>query len=295
MKRLLLSLLVLTPLFARAQAHHEVGLMAGVSNYYGDLQDKVLPSYGYTPMAGIMYKYFMNPHVGLRFGAAYTKLNAADSLSDIPVKQARNLSFGTSLFEVHGGLEINLLPIEVDRMKFSPYIFGGIGLFYYNPYTMNPLNEKVYLRPLSTEGQGLPQYPDRREYSLVNVSFPVGGGLKFFIGKTLMVSTEVGFRYCATDYLDDVSRSYVSLDTLQGFKGKQAADLSFRGDEVPGWDGNYPQYKFQRGDSKANDWYWFGGININIYFDAFGNMKEYLSTKCPNMFRAGRRVRGYNR
>lgn len=292
MKRLIRTLALLAlPLVGQAQHHHEIGLMAGVSNYHGDLQDKWFPNYGYKPMGGIIYKYFMSPHIGVRFGASYTKLSAADSLSDIPVKKQRNLSFATSLFEVHGGLELNLLPIEVDRMKVTPYVFGGIALFYYNPYTQTSNGDKVYLRPLSTEGQGLSQYPDRKEYSLVNVSFPFGGGLKFFVGKTLMITTELGFRYCATDYLDDVSKSYVNLDTLGAARGQQAVDLSFRTDELGNWDGNNPNYKYQRGDSKQNDWYWYGGVSVSIYFRAFGNVRDYLQTRCPGL----RRARNYNR
>ncbi|MBS1781653.1 MAG: hypothetical protein JSS78_01160 [Bacteroidetes bacterium] len=287
MKRILGCLLMMLPLFVSAQSHHEIGLFAGVSNYHGDLQDKWFPSYGYKPNMGIVYKYFMHPRVGVRFGANYTRLTAADSLSDIPAKRARNLRFETGLFEVHGGLEVNLFAVDIDRAKISPYIFAGIGVFYYNSFTDGLNGEKVYLRPLSTEGQGLPNYPDRKQYSLVNACFPIGGGLKFFIGKTLMITTEIGFRYTTTDYLDDVSRSYVNMDTLMAYRSKQAVDLSFRGNEVRGWDGNYPDYKYQRGDSKSNDWYWFGGISVAIYFDAFGNLANYWQTKCPNIF--GRR------
>lgn len=286
MKRLIYSLLLLAalPFGAVAQMHHEIGLMAGVANYYGDLQTKLPADYGYKPMGGIMYKFFFSPHVGVRFGASFTQLTAADSLSDIPINQARHLSFATNLFEFHGGLELNLLPIDVDRMKVTPYVFGGVGIFYANPYTMSNNGDKVFLRPLSTEGQGLSQYPDRKEYKLVNVCFPIGGGLKFLIGKTLMVTTEVGLRYTSTDYLDDVSRSYVNMDTLAAYRGAQAVALAFRGNEVAGWDGAYPNYTHQRGDFKGNDWYYFAGLNVNIYFAALGNIKEYLQTKCPNWF-----------
>ena len=284
MKRILLSLALVLPLCVQAQRHHEVGLFAGVSNYYGDLQDEWFPSTGYKPNAGVFYKYFMHPRIGFRFGANYTRLTAADSLSSIAIKRQRNLRFETGLFEVHGGLEINLLAVDIDRAKVSPYVFAGVAAFYHNSYTDGLNGEKVYLRPLSTEGQGIPTYPDRKQYSNVNVAFPIGGGLKFFIGKTLMITTELGFRYTATDYLDDVSKSYVSLDTLFAYRSQQSVDLSFRGDEVQGWEGNYPNYKYQRGDSKANDWYWFGGLSIAVYFDAFGNMKEYWQTKCPALF-----------
>jgi Domain of unknown function (DUF6089) len=286
MKRFLLSVAILLPYCVPAQDHHEFGITAGVANYHGDLQDKIFPNYGYMPMAGIIYKYFMSPHVGLRFGASYATVTAADSLSDIPADRARNLSFTTHILELHGALEVNILPIEVRKMKVSPYLFGGISVFYFNPFAQDPNGNKVYLRPLSTEGEGLPQYPDRKEYSLVNAAFPFGGGIKFFIGKTLMLSGELGFRYTNTDYLDDVSKTYVSLDTLAAYKGKLAAQMSFRGNAAPGWSENpiYPTDGTQRGDSKANDWYWFGNVTVTVYFRAFGNVKQYVKTRCPNIF-----------
>jgi hypothetical protein len=256
-----------------------------VANYYGDLQPKFFASYGYQPMGGIVYKYFLSPHVGLRVGASYTNLTAADSLSKIPENVSRNLSFATHLFEFHGAVEINFLPVDVLRRKVTPYIFGGLALFYFDPYAIDPAGDKVFLRPLSTEGEGLPMYPDRKQYSLVNMAFPFGGGFKFFIGKTIMLTGELGFRYTNTDYLDDVSKSYVNLDTLQAYKGKLARAMSYRGNTLAGWTGENPNYGFQRGDTKSNDWYWYGNITVTIYFRAFGNPKEYLKTKCPGFFR----------
>ncbi len=284
MKRLLLSIALFLPFCLQAQEHHEIGVMAGVSNYYGDLQSKFFGSYGYHPVGGIVYKYFMNPRVGIRVGASYTSLSAADSNSTIQVNRLRNLSFATHLFELHTALELNLLPIEILKNKATPYIFGGISAFYFNPYTEDANGNKVFLRALSTEGQGLPMYPDRKQYSLINMAFPFGGGMKFFIGQKLMLTGELGLRYTNTDYLDDVSKSYVNLDTLQAYKGIVARNLSYRGNTVPGWDHNNPNYGFQRGDSKSNDWFWFCNITATVYFRAFGNPREYLKTKCPGFF-----------
>lgn len=284
MKRFILSLVVIFPLLAQAQRHHEVGLFAGVSNYHGDLQDKWFPDNGYRPNVGVFYKYFMNPRVGIRLGANYSKITAADSLSDIAVKQLRNLRFESKLFEMHAGLEINLLPVDRERAKVSPYIFGGLSVFYFNPYTDGMNGEKVMLRPLSTEGQGMSQYPDRKNYSNINVALPFGGGMKFFIGKTLMLTTELGFRYTATDYLDDVSKSYVNQNELFQDRGRQSVDLSFRSDELIGQKVPYPDYGYQRGDSKANDWFWYGGLTLAVYFDAFNNLNTYWQAKCPGLF-----------
>lgn len=280
MLRRLLWILLL-PLTVSAQKHHEVGIFGGTSSYYGDLQERLFPKEGYRASGGLMYKYFVHPNVGFRFGATYASLYGADSLSESPAVKNRNLNFQTNLFELHGALELNLLPVDFDEFKFSPYLFAGLGLFYCNPYTIGATDEKIYLRPLSTEGQGLRQYPGRKVYSLVNAGFPLGGGLKVLIGKKVLVSTEIGFRYTSTDYLDDVSATYVNMDTLFRYKGKQSVDLSYRTDELKLWDGNYPNDKFVRGDNMKKDWYWFAGVNVAIYFDAFGNVMPYKKTRCP--------------
>ncbi len=287
LKRFILSLFLMLPFCVNAQqqSHHEIGITVGVSNYYGDLQPKMFTTNGLHPMGGIIYKYFMNPHFGLRFGANYTSLSAADSESNIAVNRARNLSFATHLFEMHGALEINMLPIEVLQMKVTPYVFGGISAFYFNPFAEDDNGNKVFLRPLSTEGEGLPIYPDRKPYSNINMAFPFGGGMKFFVGKTLMFTMEMGFRYTNTDYLDDVSKSYVDLDSLAAYKGALARSMAYRGDKLVTWDRNNPYYGYQRGDSKANDWFWYGNISVAIYFRAFGNTREYMKTRCPGLFR----------
>ena len=295
MKRFILSLAVIMPLLGIAQSHHEAGLSFGVANYYGDLQNKWFPKYGFKPMGGVMYKYFFNPNLGIRFGMSYASVTAADSLSDVPVKQDRNLRFASNIFEVQGGFELNLIKIEKDRSKITPYIFAGLAVFHMNPYTDGMRNEKVYLRSLGTEGQGIPVYPDRKEYKLTNMAFPLGGGIKLLVGKTFFITAEAGFRYTNTDYLDDVSKSYVNLETLKAYKGQQAVDLSYRTDELNRWtqdntigsvqapshNTQYPNYNYQRGDSKANDWYYFTNVTVTVYLDAIGNVKKYWQANCP--------------
>jgi hypothetical protein len=286
LKRFIFSLAFLLPFLAQGQAHHEVGLSVGVANYYGDLQDKLFPGYGYKPMGGVSYKYFMSPRVGIRLGANYANLTGADSLSEVPVKRQRNLRFATHLFEVSAGLEVNLWPIDLDRRsRVTPYIFGGVSAFYTNPYADGPRGERVYLRPLSTEGQGIPTYPDRKQYGVINAAFPIGGGMKFFMGRTLVMTTELGFRYTNTDYIDDVSKSYVNLDTLMAYRSQLAVQMAYRGNTVQGADPNYhPNYQYQRGDSRANDWFWFGSVTVAVYLEAFGNLPKYIKTKCLQPF-----------
>lgn len=290
MKKLLLSAIVALPLIVNAQKHHEIGITAAASTFYGDLQPNFIPEDNrlMRPSFGIIYKYFVNNHFGFRFAANYINLTAADSVSLNATYKKRNLSFTNRMGEIYGGIELNLLPVGGEsRFKFTPYIFAGVGAFYGNPFAYDPTGEKHYLRDLRTEGQGLSQYPDRKVYPLVNAAFPIGGGFKFFIGKTVMLCGEVNLRYTSTDYIDDVSKTYVNLDTLSRYVSKEAAAMSYRGNEQYYWDGNYPNYRFQRGDFKGNDWYWTAGITATIYFDAFGNAKRYLQSRCPRIFGRG--------
>jgi hypothetical protein len=127
------------------------------------------------------------------------------------------------------------------------------------------------------------------------MAFPLGGGIKLLVGKTFFITAEAGFRYTNTDYLDDVSKSYVNLETLKAYKGQQAVDLSYRTDELNRWtqdntigsvqapshNTQYPNYNYQRGDSKANDWYYFTNVTVTVYLDAIGNVKKYWQANCP--------------
>ncbi|HTN17812.1 MAG TPA: DUF6089 family protein [Chitinophagaceae bacterium] len=292
MKRYLLSLALFLPALAQAQKHHEAGLSFGVANYYGDLNDRLFPKQGYHPMVGISYKMYMTPKVGLRFGAAYTTISASDSLSDIKVHFQRNLNFTSRVIEAHAGIEYSFWPVDRVRNRVSPYVFAGVGLFYANPFTNGLNGDKVFLKPLSTEGQGLPMYPDRKPYSNINVSFPFGAGMKFLVNKTLVISGEIGFRPTTTDYLDDVSKSYVNLDSLGKYKGAQSVKLSYRGDQAVGWKesgSNYVDYGYKRGDSRSNDWMWFGNITISLYLNASGNTRDYWQADCPRPERLKRK------
>jgi hypothetical protein len=290
LKKFLLSILCALPVVSSfAQKHHEVSLFGGIANYYGDLQPKQIPwgvsdAKTYKPSVGLVYKYFFNPNIGLRFSATYARITGADSLSDIKANNLRNLSFANDIFEMAGGIEINFLPIDMERFKFTPFIYAGIGGFYSNPFALDKDGEKTKLRLLGTEGQGLAQYPDRKLYPIINASFPIGFGFKAMIGNTMMVTLEAGARYTSTDYLDDVSRTYVNLDTLEFYKGKKAVEMAYRGTKHTEWDGHYPNYQFQRGDMRRNDWYWTTGVTVGIYFDSFSYIREYIQTRCPRIF-----------
>ena len=93
--------------------------------------------------------------------------------------------------------------------KWSPFVSAGVGLFHFNPKAQ--LNgEWVRLQPLGTEGQGLSSiFPERKLYSLLQPNVQLGAGVKFMLNQDLFLNFEINHRYTPTDYLDDVSTTYV--------------------------------------------------------------------------------------
>src|SRR5204863_6605838 len=117
--------------------------------------------------------------------------------------------------------------------KFTPYITTGVAVFHYNPYAYTLSGAKVYLRPLRTEGEGLPQYRDRKLYKLNEIAIPFGVGLTYAISDNFMVGAELNFRKTFTDYIDDVSsQRYADTAILRALKGDLSAKMSFRSDET---------------------------------------------------------------
>lgn len=255
----LLFFLNLFAITARAQRIH-VGLFGGVAAYSGDLVDKIYPKKITNGAIGLTINYELADQIMLRAGFTYAVVGGADRFSDKADAQLRNLAFETSIAEFSAVGEYYLRNLYESR--FSPYAFAGLALYHYNPYAYNSSNQKTFLKPLSTEGQGISGYPDRQPYSLMQFAIPFGGGLKFAITENLRIGAEVGIRKLFTDYLDDVSKFYIDPADLLVAKGQLAVDMSYRGDEITGGSLVYPAKSVQRGNSKTKDYYYFTGLHL---------------------------------
>jgi hypothetical protein len=179
---------------------------------------------------------------------------------------------------------LNLL--DLTTKNFSPYLYGAISIFRFNPWTKDENGSKVFLKPLGTEGQGLSQYPDRKPYDLVQPALAFGGGLKFALDENLNVGIEFSQRKTFTDYLDDVSTSYADYDLLYNARGTQAVSLAYRGDEVPGGS-PYPHAGEQRGTPSEMDWFYFIGITVEMKLSKlptlFNSRNSPVYTRCPRV------------
>ena len=252
-------------------------------NYQGDLNPNSFTFKNSNFAAGIIIRKPLNRWFTLRAGINTGKIAAADHNNRDYLKQ-RNLSFTTSVKEAYVALEATVLDISTSR--FTPYIYGGIAVFHFNPWTYDNKGTKTYLKPLSTEGQGLSQYPKQRPYNLTQLALPFGAGAKFAVNDNLNIGIEFSQRKSFTDYIDDVSSIYVDADVLRQAKGDKAVELAFREDEIPNGRLQYPAHGDQRGTPSEMDWYYFFGLTIELKLNTFGNLfkgsnKSVASQRCP--------------
>lgn len=262
-----------------------VGVFGGLAAYNGDLTDKIFPKKVTNGAIGITANYELTDNIMLRAGYTYAVVGGADRFSNDSALLARNLSFETAVSEFSVVGEYYLLSLYENRI--SPYVFAGLAAYHFNPYAFNGGTDKIYLRQLSTEGQGLPGY-GQKPYSLTQIAIPYGAGVKFAITDNLHLGLEVGLRKLFTDYLDDVSSNYADPNDLLAAKGQLAVDMSYRGDDVgnPG----YPAKGAQRGSANRKDTYYLTGLHLtyrlggnnsgNGIFGG-GGKKNKNSTGCP--------------
>ena len=249
----------------------ELGVIVGGGNYFGDLNPKY-NFYKTNLMIGAIYRYNINPRWVLKASAMFGKVEAFDADFD----NIRNLNFESKVNELALSCEFNFFDYQTGSRKhrITPYLFGGIGVFFFNPKTeiTDPLSlekQGVELQPLSTEGQGMPGYDS--PYSLVNVAVPFGLGLKVSISKRVCIGLEWGIRMTFTDYLDDVSKDYVDRTELMNWTGDLGVAASDRTNEI--LPNTYNQAGAMRGNPKVNDWYQFFGLTITTKLN-------YFKTKC---------------
>ncbi len=262
---------------ASGQPFH-LGLFGGLAAYNGDLAEKIFPKKGTHPAIGITGNYELKDQIILRAGITYGVVGGADRYSNQSDLRLRNLSFQTSITEFSMVGEYYLLNLY--NRRYSPYAFAGLAIYHFNPYAFDVNNQKVFLKPLSTEGEGLAGYPGSKPYSLTQVAIPIGGGIKFAINDDLRVGVELGVRKLFTDYLDDVSTNYVDQNDLQLAKGQKAVDMSYRSPEVGGPPA-YPVKNAQRGSPKSKDYYYFSGIHFTYRLKGNGGSGHKIRTGCP--------------
>jgi len=279
MKRLLFFVIIILPLVSVAQRLH-LDLTGGVMNYQGDLQDKPFTFNQSGLSVGARIKYDLLSHLSVRAGILYGRVGTNDKFNK-PSLQLRNLSFESRIVEGSVAIEYNIF--DLSEKKATPYFFAGGGVYHFNPYTYDTLGNKLFLEPLSTEGQGLAQYPIRKKYALTQFNIPFGMGIKARVSDNVVIGYEIGMRKLFTDHLDDLSTTYADMNKLLAARGPKAVEMAYRGGELKNGNPVYPAEGSIRGGAKEKDWFYFQGITLSIDLHAGRRNNAWRNNRlgCP--------------
>jgi hypothetical protein len=252
-RRVIFLALLSSSLTSIAQNWHVSGRF-GFSNYQGDLQDKRLALSQAKMTGSLGVRYDISERLTARSFISLGTLMANDGNNKSTDLQKRNLNFHSRLIDFEIGAQYHIFSLN-DKW-WTPYIFAGAGIFNFNPATRTNAGDKVFLAPLSTEGQGF--VAGRSPYARTQFMIPFGFGAEYAVTEDLRVGLEFGYRVTFTDYLDDVSKGYVDPALLLANKGAQAVELAYRGG------GTYPNTGERRGNPNNNDAYYFVQLTITL-------------------------------
>ena len=289
LNKIVLSIIFITSssinISAQYEPNKEFGILGGTGYYIGDMNSTHFNNLHVA--GGIAYRVNFDRRFSFKASALYTNIYADDNPrgltfeeaateyapDPIPINVNRNLHFKSNIFELSGQVEFNFLPYETGNSLYnwSPFVFLGIATYSHNPMAEDKHGEWQNLQNLGTEGQGTTKFPERKKYALTQLSIPFGGGVKIGVSPSFNIIFEYGLRKTSTDYLDDVSTTYIfdpasSSQAWPTDMSDLAQELSDRSLSA----GNM-QIEMARGDDTNNDWYSVSAITLS--FRIKGNKK----------------------
>ncbi|OFZ58566.1 MAG: hypothetical protein A3D92_19385 [Bacteroidetes bacterium RIFCSPHIGHO2_02_FULL_44_7] len=243
------------------------------------LVDMDWPSTGFGGMIG--YRYRFHPYWATTTSLNIGLLRGNDALTDEIIRQSRNLHFRSIVVELSQRLEVIILANEKFGHRYGLsrhskkmkdhneqlYLFGGIGINYFNPKAQYQ-GSWTALRPLSTEGQGLPDGP--KKALPVTATVPVGIGFRWGLNRMWRMGVEATYVKTFSDYIDDVSTTYYDPTILAAEKGPEAAYLSNPSQQNTTWFGAGQQ----RGDAQKDAYFY-----VNFVFARNLTYKDYAKQR----------------
>lgn len=275
------------------QSTLDFGIMLGGSNYNGDLVTSPFEMRGTHFNAGLITRWNPVQRLSFRLSANYGHISGDDRwYTSDEDRTARNIHFKSVLWDFTGAVEVNLRTFDFRQTTgVIPYLMGGVSVFKFNPraeFTYDPANwaatgglqnyndlqdrdgDWVELQPLGTEGQETTENNDLKRYALTQLAIPVGFGFKWRMNEHWELGVEYATRFTFTDYLDDVSGTYIEpvfIESQYGSMAAALADPSTNGQEAGS----------NRGDGKdKNDMYSIFGLTLTY--------KIIRNQSCPQFY-----------
>ena len=299
--------------FETGKLKWEAGLNFGPTFFLGDLGGNA--GYGThfvkdvnleltKMMKGVFIAAYPNNWLGIRAAAQYTYVAGRDNIintngvNELWRKQ-RNLDFKSDIWEAYAAIEIfpTMLLSKYDDYDpiLKPYGFIGVGIFHFDPKgsitDINGTQTWYKLHPLHTEGQGFAEYPDKKPYSLTQMNIPMGFGVKVRVTERVNLSPELLYRKTFTDYIDDVSTTYIDQNLFSVYLSPTDAAIARQitdktvGIVTPGVNRYEPGT--QRGNSKNMDAYFSFVVKLGIKLGdglSSENRKAKRQTRCPHYY-----------
>ena len=234
----------LAPMTARAQVM-EFGGTVGLSYYMGDIN----PSKPFNQSSlgwGMLARYYEGTRWAFRFAYSNLQLNGSDEKSGY--RPERGLSFKTNVHDFALIAEFNFFDYFTGsrRNGLSPYLFGGLSVFYFNPKA----HDGKELHDVITDVEYDKDDNEYKvNYSLVNLSIPFGIGVKYSVNKKLGTALEWRWDLTFTDWLDDCHAYYPSDNN----EYSDPTGFHTQGDMY-----------VQRGNKYDYDW--FGYLNFSLTY-----------------------------
>lgn len=225
---------------------------AGVSLFNGDVCNSCT-NLGYSltvnPRFHIQKKLYFSPSF------SHSHFSADDKNSSS--RKDKALSFFSNNYQ----LDINLLYFLDSYGKFDnksslhPYLSAGAGALFFNPKAKYD-GQTYELQGLKTEGES---------YSRNTFTLNGKAGFIYTINKNVSIDISYTYFYTFSDYIDDVSKEYISQNQLVGI-GANLADRTeeFGFTPTETQDGKHWKKESQRGSNSRTDLYSF--IQIGIGF-----------------------------
>ena len=187
----------------------QIGVNGGMLVYQGDLSPSPVGSYKTVkPVFGINISRVLTPSLLLRTNLAFGKLYGNDSLYSPEWRKQRSFSFITPITEFSELLVWNIACNNSNEvgLRFSPYVFAGMGLNFIN-VTRNYGNFNGHYfenSPNILAGLGTDTAVSTPKAVFV---LPVGIGFEYYLSPKLSLAAEVNFRYTFNDYIDGFSHA----------------------------------------------------------------------------------------
>jgi len=258
-----------------------LGLQTGASQYLGELNTRWNFKSTRTAQHFYLGKNFFREQLNLKIAYSFVQLYAADKNARDKLQQTRNLDFRSDVSEVSLHMLLKLFEVYFSKKDAKVFLHFGGGYMWFDPYTYYQ-NEKIFLRPLGTEGQFSYLHSNPTPYSNHSITTPLGVEIKISLTNFWKLNFNFDHRFTSTGYLDDVFENYVGYEAFppsgNGYNGDLARELQNRSKDIAfGMKGS------PRGNMTSDQFTTFSiGLEYHFWKNVYKHRLKYKRLQLPS-------------